>query len=346
MRIGTLELGSRFTLAPLAGFTNLPFRLCVRELGGLGLATTDLVNARAVLEGSRKTMELLATVPEDRPWAIQLFGAKSDEMSAAAQWAQDYGATVVDINMGCPVRKVVRTGGGSAMMCDAVSTIALVEKIVEAVDIPVTVKMRLGWDSENLSAPYFAREFEKVGVAAVTIHGRTRAQAFTGSVDLDGIRAVVDAVDQIPVIGNGDVRSIPDAARMFQHTGCHAIAIGRGALANPWIFTQLRDWFDGVPAHPAGDYFQRLEFMRTHVRRLCEWRGEKFGCVNFRKVGKWYGKALRTGKQIQNRFCMLDSMATLEEIIAELSEKGPPHDWAPPDAATAVALPSGPIAHW
>jgi nifR3 family TIM-barrel protein len=202
LRIGNVELESRFTLAPLAGYTNLPFRMSVREVGGVGLCTTDLVNVRAILQGSQRTMELLATCPDDRPLAVQIFGGTANDMAEGAKWVEEYGATIIDINMGCPVRKVVRGGGGSAMMCDTTGgTIELVAKVVAAVKVPVTVKMRLGWDTDNLTAPYFAREFERVGVAAVTIHGRTRQQGFSGSVNLDGIRAVVDAVERLIVIG-------------------------------------------------------------------------------------------------------------------------------------------------
>src|SRR5207302_7429110 len=178
LQLGRLRLASRWLLSPLAGYTNLPFRLAVRELGGLGLATTDLVNARALLRGSVKSLELIDTCEADCPVSIQLYGAEPVEMADAARWLQDYGAAVVDINMGCPVHKVTRGGGGSALLCDAVNTVGLVRTVVEAVRIPVTVKMRLGWDESDLSAPFFAREFERAGVAAVTVHGRTRAQGF------------------------------------------------------------------------------------------------------------------------------------------------------------------------
>ncbi|HEY8505202.1 MAG TPA: tRNA dihydrouridine synthase DusB [Gemmataceae bacterium] len=346
LRIGPLELASRFTLAPLAGYTNLPFRRTVRELGGLGLATTDLVNARAILEGSRKTMELLATCAEDRPLAVQIFGSDAGEMCRAAQWLEAYGAAVIDINMGCPVRKVVRGGGGSAMLCDPGATIELVRKVVESVRLPVTVKMRLGWDRQNLTAPYFARQFERVGVAAVTIHGRTREQGFSGPVDLDGIRAVVDAVERIPVIGNGDVRSVPEAERMFRETGCSGIAIGRGALANPWLFRQLADWSGGRTPRPGGGYFERLEFMRTHMLRLAEWRGEHFGCLQFRKIGNWYARSLRVGRELQQTLVRLESVAEFEQVVERLREQGPPPGWHPPDPGQSVPVPAGPIAHW
>jgi len=347
LRIGSFELSSRFTLAPLAGYTNLPFRLNIRELGGVGLCTTDLVNARAVLDGSRKTMELLATSSEDRPLAVQIYGANADEMARGAQWLEAYGATLIDINMGCPVRKVVRGGGGSAMMCDTSgATVELIRKVVEAVRIPVTVKMRLGWDEENLSAPLFARAFEEAGVAAVTIHGRTRAQGFTGGVNLDGIRAVVEAVERIPVIGNGDVRTIADAERMLLTTGCAGVAVGRGALANPRIFSQLHSWLHtGVPG-PRGSYAERLRFMELHLERLIEWRGEHLACLQFRKVATWYCKALRTGKAVQQTLVRLDTRHTFQQIVEQLREAGPPPCWSEHDTSSHIPVPAGPIAHW
>jgi nifR3 family TIM-barrel protein len=348
--VGGVRLSTRFVLAPLAGYTNYPFRRSIREIGGAGLCTTDLVNARAILEQSKKTLELLATGPDDRPLNVQIFGGVAAEMAGAARWlAEVYGATLIDINMGCPVRKVVKTGGGSAMMCDTTGgTVRLVEQIVKAVTIPVTVKMRLGWDDEQLSAPYFAREFEKIGVAAVTIHGRTREQGFTGSVNRAGIRAVVEAVERIPVFGNGDVMTIADAATMIHETGCHGIAIGRGALANPWIFQQLQRWIETGDPGPRPDYFQRVDFMERHVRRLVDWRGSEYGgCSSFRKVAVWYGKALRMTKAERHRLTMLSTLAEFAEIAEKLRTEGPPPGWSHYDATDAqIAVPTGPIAHW
>jgi nifR3 family TIM-barrel protein len=346
MELGGLRLATRYWLAPLAGYTNLPFRLAVRELGGLGLATTDLVNARALLRASRKTMELLRTCPADRPVAVQLYGANADEMAAAAQWLQDYGVSAVDINMGCPVHKVVRGGGGSALLCDAGNTVGLVRRVVEAVRIPVTVKMRLGWDDASLSAPFFAREFERAGIAAVTVHGRTRAQGFGGSVRLDGIRAVVEAVERIPVIGNGDIRTIPDAERMLA-TGCAGIAIGRGALLNPWFFAHLeRRERTGDPG-PGPTYGQRVDFMHRHFHLLVEDRGERFACLTFRKVANWYCKVLRPGREVQQRLVRIDSVAEFDGIVARVREQGPPPGWEEwLSRESPIRVPSGPIEHW
>jgi nifR3 family TIM-barrel protein len=350
LSVGSLRPVSRFNLAPLAGYTNLPFRLSLREIGGVGLCTTDLVNARAIIEGIAKTMELLATHPAERPLIVQIFGGKAEELSGAARWLVERGlADGIDINMGCPVRKVVKTGGGSSLMCNTSGgTVDLVRQVVEAVNVPVTVKMRLGWDDDNLTAPFFAREFEKVGVAAVTIHGRTREQGFSGGVNHEGIRRVVEAVERIPVFGNGDVRSIADAARMIEETGCHGIAIGRGALANPWIFRQFNNWVQTGDPGPRGTYAERLAFMRLHVRRLVEWKGsEKYGCLQFRKIATWYTKALRLPKSVQQKLVMLSNLNEFEGVIAPFAEAGPPPGWGEWDAQDAhVAVPSGPISHW
>jgi nifR3 family TIM-barrel protein len=347
LSIGPLRLASRYLLAPLAGYTNLSFRLAVRALGGLGLATTDLVNARALLQASRKTLELIQTCPEDRPVAVQIYGANADEMRSAARWLEDYGVSSVDINMGCPVHKVTRGGGGSAMMCDVAGTVGMVRHVVEGVRIPVTVKMRLGWDDDNLSAPFFAREFEKVGVAAVTVHGRTRAQGFGGKVNLDGIKTVVEAVERIPVIGNGDVRTIADAAHMLQWTGCAGIAIGRGALLNPWFFAHLARWEQTGEPGPPATYRQRLAFMDRHFHLLVGHKGERFACLTFRKVANWYCRVLRPGRDIQQRLMMIESAAAFEQIVAEIGELLARRvEESCPDADLAIRVPSGPVERW
>src|ERR1700742_410625 len=244
LRIGSLELNSILFLSPLAGYTNLPFRLTLREIGGLDLATTDLVNARSLLEKNHKALKLIETRPADSPLAVQLFGSVPEEMRDAAVKLQEIGIASVDINMGCPVKKVCKVGGGSAMMTELDKTSALVRGMVDAVKIPVTAKMRLGWDDDNLTAPDLARALEGVGVAAIFVHGRTREQGFSGTVNLSGIRAVVQAVKTIPVIGNGDVTTPEAAKMMFDQTGCAGVSIGRGAFYNPWIFLHTRHYLE------------------------------------------------------------------------------------------------------
>lgn len=345
--VGSSTLASRYLLAPLAGYTQLAFRLAVRELGGVGLATTDLVNARALRQQSRKTLELIQTCPEDRPVAVQIYGANVEEMSSAAQWLEAYGVSAVDINMGCPVHKVVRGGGGSALMCDAGQAVALVRGVVDSVRIPVTVKMRLGWDDDSLSAPFFAREFEQAGVAAITIHGRTRAQGFGGSVNLDGIRTVVEAVERIPIIGNGDIRTLADAERMLETTGCAGIAIGRGALLNPWMFRQLQCREEsGVPG-PTPTYDERLNFMERHYHLQVKFRGERIACLTFRKVANWYCRVLRPGRDFQQQLVRLESASQFDAIVAQFRQRGAPDNWhATGGNAFHVPVPSGPNERW
>lgn len=253
MQIGTLNLKSNLFLSPLAGYTNLPFRLTLREIGGLDLATTDLVNARSLLEKTPKALKLIETCPADRPLAVQLFGSVAEEMRDAAVYLESTGISAIDINMGCPVRKVCRVGGGSAMMTEFDKTAALVRGMVEAVKIPVTAKMRLGWDDQNLTAPDLARALEEAGAAAIFVHGRTREQGFGGSVNLAGIRAVVQAVKRIPVIGNGDVTTPQAAQKMFAETGCAGVSMGRGAFYNPWIFLHTAHFLRGGGLLPSRD---------------------------------------------------------------------------------------------
>src|ERR1700761_5339888 len=290
MQIGSLQLKSNLFLSPLAGYTNLPFRLTLREIGGLDLATTDLVNARSLLEKNPKAFKLIETCPADRPLAVQLFGSVPEEMRDATIYLESVGVSSVDINMGCPVRKVCKIGGGSAMMTELDKTAALVRGMVNAVKIPVTAKMRLGWDDDNLTAPDLARALEDAGVAAIFVHGRTREQGFTGTVKLAGIRKVVEAVKHIPVIGNGDVTTPQAAKMMFDETGCAGVSIGRGAFYNPWIFLHARQFIDTgeLPDEPSFD--ERVRVMSRHLDLMVEVFGEEHGCRMFRKIGPWYAK--------------------------------------------------------
>src|ERR1700733_10917413 len=261
MHFGPLALQSNLFLSPLAGYTNLPFRLVVREVGGVGLCTTDLVNARSLLEKNHKALKLIETRPADSPLAVQLFGSVTEEMRDAALVLENLGVASIDINMGCPVRKVCKVGGGSAMMTELDKTAALVKGMVEAVKIPVTAKMRLGWDDENLTAPDLACALEGAGVAAIFVHGRTREQGFGGTVNLAGIRKVVEAVRGIPVIGNGDIVTPLAAKKMFDETGCAGVSIGRGAFYNPWIFQHTLHYLKTGELLPEPKFEERVRVM-------------------------------------------------------------------------------------
>jgi tRNA-dihydrouridine synthase B len=314
--IGNLKLRSNLFLSPLAGYTNLPFRLTLRELGGLDLATTDLVNARSLLEKNPKALKLIETCPADQPLAVQLFGSVPEEMGDAAAYLESIGMASVDINMGCPVKKVCRVGGGSAMMMELDKTQALVKGMVDAVKIPITAKMRLGWDNENITAPDLARALEDVGVAAIFVHGRTREQGFSGSVNLAGIRAVVQTVRSIPVIGNGDVTTAQAARMMIDETGCAGVSIGRGAFYNPWIFLHTRHYLATGELLPEASFNERVRVMCRHLDLMVEVFGETHGCRMFRKVAPWYSKRFGPANEFNKRVVQLTSKTEFHEILA------------------------------
>ena len=317
MRLGPYELSSNLFLSPLAGYTNLPMRLTVRELGGLGWATTDLVNARSLIERNPTALRLVASAPQDQPLAIQLFGSVPEEMRDAAVICQELGAQSVDINMGCPVKKVTRIGGGSAMMTELEKTAALVRGMIAAVRIPVTAKMRLGWDDDNLTAPDLARVLEDAGVAALFVHGRTRAQGFSGTVKLAGIRAVVGAVRRIPVIGNGDVTTPEAAKHMLAETGCAGVSIGRGAFYDPWIFRRTAHLLKTGEQLPEPDFSERVRVLRRHFERYVEFYGEEHGARLFRKVAPWYAKRFGPSKPFKQRIITIKSRADFDAAITE-----------------------------
>ncbi|MEI6077731.1 MAG: tRNA dihydrouridine synthase DusB [Verrucomicrobiota bacterium] len=367
MRIGSLNLETNLFLSPLAGYTNLPFRLIVREIGGVGLCTTDLVNARSLLEKRAKAFKLIETNPADSPLAIQLFGSVPEEMRDAAVVAAAQGAVSVDINMGCPVRKVCNVGGGSAMMTELTRTAALVQGMVNAVNIPVTAKMRLGWDEDNLTAPDLARALADVGVAAIFVHGRTRAQGFGGTVDLAGIRKVVEAVPTVPVIGNGDIVTPAAARKMLDETGCAGVSIGRGAFYDPWIFRRIRHLLQTGELLPEEKFAERLRVLSRHLDLMIEVFGEELGCRMFRKIAPWYAKRFGPCHEFNKAIVHLSSRKMFLEVVDDylrwrqqfLDDAGellPRFQPAPlvasfmpsanPLAPGKIPVPGGPVERW
>ena len=339
---GPRTLPARYFLAPLAGYTHLAFRTAVRELGGLGLATTDLVLAKHLLAGSRKARELLRTDGHDRPLSVQIFGSDPRDLAEAAKRLEGHGCGGVDLNMGCPMAKITGSGGGARLACDAGGAVRLVETVVAATRLPVTVKMRLGWDRGDLTAPALSRAFERAGVSAVTVHGRTRSQGFGGAVDRAGIAAVVDAVDSIPVVGNGDVRTPADAAAMRADTGCAAVAIGRGAMLDPWIFRKLADRAAGrPPREPTAD--ERLAFLDRHFTLMSRHRGE-YACVLFRKFAAWYGATLGVPPDLEDRLRRFETAAEFSALFAEIRDRQGEGGVRVPTAL--VKVPNGPVERW
>src|SRR6516162_6136897 len=365
MQIGPLQLTSNLFLSPLAGYTNLPFRLTLREIGGLDLATTDLVNARSLLEKNPKAFKLIQTCPADRPLAVQLFGSAPEEMRDAALLLESFGIASIDINMGCPVRKVCRVGGGSAMMTELSKTAALVKDMVEAVRIPVTAKMRLGWDEQNITAPDLARALEDVGVAAIFVHGRTRAQGFGGTVNLAGIRAVVQAVKSIPVIGNGDITTPQAAKIMLEQTGCAGVSMGRGAFYNPWLFQQTLHYLRTGELVPEASFEARVRVMCRHFELMLEVFGEELACRMFRKVAPWYAKRFGPANEFNKRVVLVSTRAEFytvlnqyrswrEQFVDETGELKPRFQLAPMVASFMtesgnhghIPVPAGPVEVW
>ena len=318
--MGTLGLRSNLFLSPLAGYTNLPFRLIIRELGGVDLCTTDLVNARSLIERNPKALKLIETNNVDRPLAVQLFGGIPEEMRDAALYLESIGISAIDINMGCPVRKVVKVGGGSAMMTERDKTQKLVRGMVEALKIPVTAKMRLGWDEDNITAPDLARALEDAGIAALFVHGRTRAQGFEGTVSLTGIGKVVEAVPGLPVVGNGDVTTPEAAKRMFEETGCAGVSIGRGAFYNPWIFKHTEHHLRTGVLLPEPKFTERVRVMRRHFDLMLEVFGEQRGCLMFRKVAPWYAKRFGPVKPFNKAVVLISTREDFESALADYLE--------------------------
>lgn len=343
IEIGGRVLSSRYFLSPLAGYTQFAFRVALRELGGLGLCTTDLVLASQMMAGSRKSKALLKTSSQDEPLTVQIFSGITSELVRGARWLEERGYEAVDLNMGCPMAKINGNGGGARIMCAPDAACQMVADVVDAVSIPVTVKMRLGWDRDSITAPFLAREFEKAGVAAITIHGRTRNQGFGGSVDLQGIRQTVEAVQQIPVIGNGDVCTVEEAFHMRRETGCEAVSIGRGAMLDPWIFRKISEAVEGVESLSEPTREEQIQFLVRHFTLMIE-QYEDYGCLLIRKFAAWYGVRLGIPEDLEDRLRRFESIDEFHEIVAQIRERHGERVSSVPTAL--IKTPNGPVERW
>lgn len=314
VRIGNVELSSRLLLSPIAGYCDLPFRLVVRPLGGLGMAYTDLVNPRGLMNRTVRSMQIVQTCAADQPLGIQLYGTDAGELAEASQWAAENGACVVDLNMGCPAKKVHRKGGGCGLLRHPDHAVAIARRVAEACPRPVTVKTRLGWEMGNLVAPLLAKRFEDAGIAALTIHGRYGEQRFKGYASLKGIRSVVQAVE-IPVFGNGDVQSPLDAKRMIDQTGCAGVMIGRRALADAWIFRDTCSYLTSgqIPEPPTR--LQRTRRMIRHFRNMIAQLGEQMAVVQFRKRMSWYVKTIGPCPELRREIPKAQSLDDWKRLV-------------------------------
>lgn len=311
-KIGTVILPNRIVSAPMAGITDRAFRDLAREMG-CGLTWTEMISAQALIQGNRRTAEFLE-VSGEHPIAVQIFGSDPDTMARAARLAAEAGADIVDINMGCPTPKIVRSCEGAALMRDPERAGRIVRAVATAVPVPVTVKMRKGWDEGYPGAVELARVVAHAGAAAVTVHGRLRSEFFGGVADWAVIGAVKQAVS-IPVIGNGDVRSGPDAARMLSETGCDAVMIGRAARGNPWVFRQVRDCLETGQEPPPPTPDERVAMALRHFDLLIRYKGEARAVLEMRKHAAWYTRGLRGSARLRERLHVADTAASLRSLL-------------------------------
>lgn len=315
LAIGTVVLDNPVILAPMAGVTDLPFRLLCREQGA-GLVCMEMVSAKAIYYGNKNTEDLMEIHPQEMPASLQLFGSDPEIISEMAKRIEERPFSILDINMGCPVPKVVNNGEGSALMKNPKLVEEILSRLVKAVQKPITVKIRKGFDEEHVNAVEIAKIAESCGVAAVAVHGRTRAQYYSGAADWDIIADVKNAVS-IPVIGNGDVDSPRKAQQLLEHTGCDGVMIGRAAQGNPWIFREIVSFLenDTIPAEPSNQ--EKKELILRHASLQLEYKGEYTGVREMRKHLSWY----TTGMPHSARFRQtINSMESMEELRAGVEE--------------------------
>ena len=317
MKIGDVSLSGNVVLAPMAGVTDFAFRELCRSCGA-AMTTTEMVSAKALTLQDAKSLELLYLPEREQPAAVQIFGHEPDVMAEAARIAVDAsGADVLDINMGCPVGKVVRSGDGSALMKTPDLAAEIVEAVCGVVSVPVTVKFRKGWDNGNVNAVEFAKRCEQAGAAALTVHGRTRAQMYAGRADWDILREVKQAVS-IPVVANGDVFTGADAAHILRYTGCDAVMIGRGCFGDPWLFQRANAALSGEEEPPRPPLAERIDAAVRQIERLAERRGERSAALEARHQIPWYLHGVPYSGIYRRELVHVESLADIRRIALKI----------------------------
>lgn len=315
LKIGTVSLDNNMILAPMAGVSDLPFRLLCREQGA-GMVCTEMVSAKAISFGNKNTAALMEISPQERPVSLQLFGSDPDIISEVAASIEEQPFDILDINMGCPVPKVVRNGEGSALMQNPKLAEAIISKTVRATRKPVTVKFRKGFTQDQINAAEIARIAEASGAAAVAVHGRTRDQYYSGNADWDIIRQVKEAV-QIPVIGNGDVNSAQRAGQLLEETGCDGVMIGRAARGNPWLFREILQYLENgrIPEQPDRETVRKM--MLRHAQMQIQYKGEYAGIREMRKHISWYTAGYPNSSKLRSAINQVSTYEELEQLLHE-----------------------------
>lgn len=310
-----LNMINKIILAPMAGVTDLPFRMLCKHYGA-DIVYSEMVSAKAIHYRDKKTISLLRTDDYESPLVVQIFGKEPDIMAEAAQYLENYGVKALDINMGCPATKIIKNGEGSALMKNPVLAEQIMKAVVKSTSLPVSVKIRSGWDENSINAIEIAKIAEACGINFITVHARTKTQAYTGKADRTVIKAVKDSVS-IPVVGNGDISSANEAISMFDETGCDSVMIGRASMGNPFIFTQIKNKLNNKPDIVISDE-EKKSVIINHLSTLIEYKGTKIGILEFKKHLAWYIKGIRNSAQFKNQAFKASSYSEFIEIINNL----------------------------
>lgn len=315
-KIRDISIENQVVVAPMAGISNAAFRTICKEFGA-GLIYTEMVSDKALFYQNVKTLGMTQVEEKEHPLTMQLFGHDIDSMVYAAKLLDTQtDCDIIDINMGCPVNKIIKSDAGSALMKDVDYAVSLVDAIIKEVQKPVTVKMRVGWDSDNVTCVELAKKLEKIGVSALAVHGRTRKQMYEGKADWSYIKQVKDAVS-IPVMGNGDIRSAEDAKRMLDETGCDAVMIGRGVLGDPWLIKETVEYLKTGSYASQTSVQEKFMFARKHAQRLCNLKGEKVGMKEMRGHAAWYVKGLKNCHYLKNQVSQMSTYQEFDDLLSE-----------------------------
>lgn len=313
LKVGSVQLDNPVVLAPMAGVCNPAFRKLAKQLGA-GMVCAEMVSDKALIQGNKKSQKMLTILPDEHPMSLQLVGYDKDSMVAAAEMVGETNADIIDINMGCPVLKIYKNGSGAALARDPKYAAQIVDAVVKRVNKPVTVKFRKGWDDDNVNAIEVARAVEAAGAQAVTVHGRTAAQLYSGRADWSIIRQVKEAVN-IPVIGNGDVAQPEDAKRLMDETGCDGVMVGRGALGNPWIFREIAHYLASGELMERPEAVERIEIAIIHLHLLVDDKGAEIGVKEMRKHAAWYIKGLPFAAEMRTDINQETTLEGMESLL-------------------------------